>query len=187
MDQEDLFGQQVREVFEDVRALVAGLELQITEAQEGELCIGDAPAQSLRKGPSYIHVGVLGGVPWNEADTSCCPSVRSTSPLWVLRRNGCPCDPPAVELMSHDEMAAAHREVYYRPGSGLSTIIRARREVVLTEVSCGSRGRVKGRDGSQPRHRSPTDRWPPLRLTRGLASSGEGAGCSPSVGGSGSP
>ncbi len=82
MDQEDLFGQQVREVFEDVRALVAGLELQITEAQEGELCIGDALAQSLRKGPSYIHVGVLGGVPWNEADTSCCP--RSAPP----RRSG---------------------------------------------------------------------------------------------------
>jgi hypothetical protein len=39
----------------------------------------------------------------------------------------------AVELMNHVQMAAAHREVYYRPGSGLATMIQARRDLVLTD------------------------------------------------------
>jgi hypothetical protein len=88
LDQQDFFGQQLREVFDDVRELVAGLELQIAEAQDGELCIGDAPAQSLRKGPSYIHVGCLAMCPGAKPTPSCSRSGPVTSLPLVPGRSG---------------------------------------------------------------------------------------------------
>jgi len=109
--------------FDEARARVAGVPLQIVLAGPGEFLIGDSPAQSLNK--DRAGVGPLGGVPWGDATTVTMPLGRRHA-IALGRQSEYVClDQRQVDIVNRFQLSAARCQVAWHPDASVRGFVEA--------------------------------------------------------------
>jgi hypothetical protein len=113
------------EWYASARAFLAGLEIEIGRAVEGEFLISDAPAQAIKF--DATGVGVIDGTPWRSADAILMPIDRHYT-IGVSRRGGLvELDQAQVDMLNRFQVLAAHEHVAWHPDADLLAFADAHR------------------------------------------------------------
>ena len=113
------------ERYDDARAFLDGLNVEIGRAVEGEFLISNAPAQAIKF--DNTGVGGLDGIPWRSADTILMPVDRRFT-IGVSRAGGT-IDLPQriVDQLNRRQILAAHEHVAWHPDANLRPFADAHR------------------------------------------------------------
>jgi hypothetical protein len=109
--------------FDEARARVAGVPLQIVVAGASEFLIGDSPAQSLNK--DRAGIGPLGGIPWGEATTVTMPLGRRHAVALGPRNEYIELDQREVGIVNRFQLSVARRHVAWHPDADIERFVDA--------------------------------------------------------------
>ncbi len=104
-------------LYDQVRPLVQGSELEIGVATIGEFMISDTPAQSL--GAGVPGVGPLGGVPWDRATTIVMPIGRRHVVGLGKQAGFVDLERTDVDYLNRVQVMAAEHELAWHPAADL--------------------------------------------------------------------
>lgn len=140
-----LFRSRIEELFPRARDLLSGFGVEIITPAHGEFLIGDVPALTLRHG--QLAVGVRAEIAIGDANTIIMPF--GPKQLVALGPKNARGRIPSIEVnrVNAMQVQAAEQYVYFRPGSGLETDVRAmlplRTLARASHRACVPGGRVK--------------------------------------------
>lgn len=118
-----LFRARVEEIFAIARAMPSKFGgVEIVQPEEGEFLIGDVPALTVRH--DQLTVGVRAGIALGDANTVIFPlGPHHLAALGPANQIGT-VPKRTVDRLNAMQVEAAHRYVYFRPGSGLDETVR---------------------------------------------------------------
>jgi hypothetical protein len=125
--------ERVEELFLRTRAALRQRRLLIAVVEAGELLIGDVPALTVRLG--HEAAGVLAGIGLMTADTTVLPLGPRHLAAIGPTDTYCRLSTDETNYFNRLQINAATDHVYFRPGSGLETIVRAARTAATTPLA----------------------------------------------------